>query len=122
MATAQINARIDAQLKTGGNAALNEAGYSPTEAVRALWEFANRNRHDHAALHSLFDLLNGTARQTEDATRISARVASVEAGAQLFEQTLEHMGVNAHNITNDASYEELLEQAYLEKMTERGLL
>ncbi len=40
-ATAQINARIDPQLKSKGDAALASAGFTPTQAVRFLWEFAS---------------------------------------------------------------------------------
>ena len=42
-ATAQINARIDADCKTLGDAGLAAAGLSPSQAIRALWELAGRN-------------------------------------------------------------------------------
>ena len=34
---AQVNARIDASLKVSGDAALAEAGLTPTKAIRAMW-------------------------------------------------------------------------------------
>ena len=40
----QVNARIDATLKATGDAGLAAAGYTPTQAVRALWALASRSR------------------------------------------------------------------------------
>ena len=34
---AQINVRLDADLKRSGDAALSKAGMTPSQAVRALW-------------------------------------------------------------------------------------
>ena len=39
----QVNARIDAKLKATGDAGLAAAGYTPTQAVRALWALATRS-------------------------------------------------------------------------------
>lgn len=38
MAATQMNIRMDAALKESGNAALARLGYTPSQAVRALWE------------------------------------------------------------------------------------
>ena len=35
---AQINVRLDADLKRSGDAALSRAGMTPSQAVRALWQ------------------------------------------------------------------------------------
>lgn len=37
---AQINVRLDADLKRSGDAALSKAGMTPSQAVRALWQLA----------------------------------------------------------------------------------
>ena len=39
-AAAQINVRLDADLKRSGDAALSRAGMTPSQAVRALWQLA----------------------------------------------------------------------------------
>lgn len=49
-ASAQINARIDPDLKERGDRGLDRAGISPTQAVRALWELAARHSDDPEAL------------------------------------------------------------------------
>ena len=38
--TTQINVRIDRALKSSGDAALSDAGITPSEAIRAVWELA----------------------------------------------------------------------------------
>lgn len=51
--TTQINARIDRALKANGDAALLDAGITPSEAIRALWELALRYKDAPRTLHEL---------------------------------------------------------------------
>lgn len=39
MSAAQMNIRMDSALKASGNAVIAELGYTPSQVVRALWEF-----------------------------------------------------------------------------------
>lgn len=39
MAAAQMNIRMDASLKSSGNAAIAKLGFTPSQVVRALWEY-----------------------------------------------------------------------------------
>ena len=41
----QMNTRIDGELKRQGDAVFAERGYTPSQVVRAVWEYAARN-HD----------------------------------------------------------------------------
>ena len=52
-ATTQINARIDRALKANGDAALLDAGITPSEAIRALWELALRYKDAPRTLREL---------------------------------------------------------------------
>lgn len=54
MATTQMNIRIDSTVKSEGDLALAQAGYTPTQAVRLLWECARRRLGD---IHGLRELL-----------------------------------------------------------------
>lgn len=38
-ADVQMNTRLERSIKTGGDAILNQCGYSPSQAVRALWTY-----------------------------------------------------------------------------------
>ena len=46
----QMNTRIERELKQRGDAVLARAGFSPSEAVRALWEFAAAHEREPQAV------------------------------------------------------------------------
>ena len=118
MATAQVNARIDAQVKSRGDFGLAQANRTPTQAVRALWGYIGDNAHDGKALAKLFDLLEGrnAEQQSREATR---RTQLAEDGPQIFDAALATMGLSSESLPA-LSDDELLEQAFLEKARERG--
>jgi len=57
MGAVQMNTRIDGDLKAEGDAVFAELGYSPSEAVRLVWGFAARNKHDRQKLSDMLRLL-----------------------------------------------------------------
>ena len=50
MPMAQMNTRIDAEVKERGDAVLAQAGYSSSQAVRAIWSFAASHAHEPLAV------------------------------------------------------------------------
>lgn len=54
-AQSQVNARIDANLKASGDAALAAAGLTPTQAVRMLWSLAVRYQDEPEKLRTALD-------------------------------------------------------------------
>lgn len=54
-AQSQVNARIDANLKASGDAALAAAGLTPTQAVRMLWSLAVRYQDEPEKLRAALD-------------------------------------------------------------------
>lgn len=117
MATAQINARINIETKQRGDRALSEIGFTPTRAIRALWCFAGENLGNGEALRTMLEKLESAGKPdaTEDREK---RVLLAESGPLIFEQALEDLGATLQ--AEDAPYDDLLEQAYIDKMTERG--
>lgn len=90
MTTAQINVRLDARRKEAGDAALREAGISPSEIVRALW---NKVAQRGQALQDVMDVLY--ASENDDRTRERERkLALVDAMANGFEAFTNANGVN----------------------------
>lgn len=72
MEVAQLNARIDLQVKREGDAALARAGVSATEAIRALWNY----------LAETGRLPNFMREQTEEpAAAVEASKATADEGA-----------------------------------------
>ena len=61
---AQINVRLDADLKRSGDAALSKAGMTPSQAVRALWQLAASLADRPGALEDILlpSRAGGTAR------------------------------------------------------------
>ncbi|WP_080802183.1 hypothetical protein [Arabiibacter massiliensis] len=118
MPTAQINARIDADAKTAGDASFASAGYSPTRVVRLVWDFAGRHRHDAAAVRELLESLE--EKEGDDA-QTAERIRIAESGPGIYRQALEALGAFPDRAAAQLDYDELLAQASFEKMAERGL-
>ena len=119
MTTAQVNARLDAEIKHAGDQALRAVGYAPTRAIKALWGFAGRHRHDPASLKDLLRTLEDDSQPGIDGD-FQRKAERLREGQLIYERALQEMGVAATERAT-APYEELLAQAHLEKEAERGL-
>ena len=84
MVAGRINVRIDRELKRSGDEALLEAGITPSEAIRGLWELDVRLKEKPGALRAaLFPKTDG---ELEDAAqRRQAAVARARAGQSVIE-------------------------------------
>lgn len=115
--TAQVNARIDANLKREGDDAFAAAGLTPTQAVRALWELAVNLRD---APDQLRALLFPGEREREDAVRekeLMRKLKLAEEGASLMNRTFLKLGIEPprEGESSNLSYDELKELAYRER-------
>ncbi len=119
MPTAQINARIDKDIKTNGDVAFAAIDCSPTQAIRALWGFASRNRQNKAALRDIIDTLEGKESIENCTMQAEERVKTAERGPCIIKNALREIG--ATTTSEDLSYDKLLDQAYLDKWEQRGL-
>ena len=120
MATAQINARIDSNVKSEGDRAFAAIGCTPTRAVRALWTFASVNGHDSKKVRTMVEQLEGRQPEKHAKTEAEQRMERAKEGPLIVERALEEMGIeNAE--PSGLSLDELREQAYLEKWAARGL-
>ena len=113
MPTAQINARIDSEVKRNGDRAFAEIGYSPTHVIRAMWDFAGRNRGNKEALRSVMSRIEGTDSTEDD--ELAKRICLAEEGPKIFTKALANLGIKNASDTEEVPYEELLAQAYDEK-------
>ena len=120
MATAQINARIDAGVKARGDQALNSIGYTPTRIIRAVWEFAGRNANDRKALRAWAESLEDEAAKAQRDAELKAWEEKLAEGPRIVERAYREMGIE-HPQPLSMTDEELLEEALMEKMMERGL-
>ena len=72
---AQINVRLDADLKRSGDAALSRAGMTPSQAVRALWQLAASLADRPGALE---DILLPSRARAEQRERVRAQPSDDE--------------------------------------------
>lgn len=116
--TAQVNARIDAELKREGDAALAAAGLTPTQAVRALWELAAQLKDAPGQLRAtLFPNEQQRERAAQD-KELQRKLKLAEEGANLMERFYRSSGLPWPPTTSELSYEELKELAYKEQFGE----
>lgn len=120
MATAQINARIDADVKARGDQALSSIGYSPTRIIRAVWEFAGRNANNRKTLREWVESLESEEAKAQRDAEQKAWEEKLAEGPRIIERAYREMGIE-HPRPLDISDEELLYEAHMEKMIERGL-
>lgn len=122
--TSQINARIDSELKTQGDAALERAGFSPTAAIRALWTLAIQLDNQPGALAAILDPDRDKPTEEQLAER-ARKVKLARAGVRIFDDYLLSHGIDPASVpvnTNpEESYEEALEELLYERLVERGL-
>ncbi len=107
-ATAQINARINPQLKATGDAALEQAGISATQYIRMMWEYATRCKDNPDALLEIFEeskerktrtaasktqAQKERAQAAEHEQKIAAKQELVNQGAQIYAEYFKGLGL-----------------------------
>lgn len=120
---AQVNARVDADLKEQGDAALERAGFTPTTAIRALWRLAIQLDNQPGALADLLEPDRARATDEELAER-ARKVALAQKGAHIVSDCLERMGIRPNGAASavaSLSLEEMRELAYEERLKEKEL-
>ena len=119
----QMNTRIERELKQRGDAVLARAGFSPSEAVRALWEFAAAHEREPQAVARALAVEDPEA-ERERQERIQRKRDSLKRLHATIAEFRERYGItqDAIDAVNRMSDKELYEQALVERYEERGLL
>lgn len=105
----QMNVRMDRDLKTRGDAALADIGFSPSEAVRALWVRVAQRGADAAAVQQL--LSDGAATSRPAAGKIGVtpeverRLKLIEGSAGLVQKMLADAGDSPTPPLDDKPYD-----------------
>lgn len=121
MAVVQMNVRLDADVKAAGDEVFAEIGYSPTEAVRALWKFAQRNRHKPAAVEEAMRALRDSKETGQEEAARAQRIAEAEewldCGPRIIRDYYAQFGIDYDSLPplTHEDYDRLLEEAYDEK-------
>ena len=108
----QMNTRIDASLKEAGDAVLARLGYSPSAAVRGLWQFVVDHQDDAASVRKVIEPGAATALSDEAARKASA-IASLRS---LYAQTAQDLGISGNGGVDLPSWDDLREDWYDERL------
>lgn len=89
---AQINVRIERSLKEEGDAALAEAGLSPTQVVRDLWsKLAQRG----TAIDQVVEALGTGGYTSDERAAIQAKLAVLDRVARRRDELAAHLSLSA---------------------------
>ena len=109
---AQMNTRISRSLKERGDAALEKAGMTPSQAAR--------NSHNPQIIQSLFDTEDEAEKREAEEERARRRAVALKS-ANIVADAYERAGIEPSEWTKNASYAEMREYALMERLRERGL-
>lgn len=115
MASGQINVRVAESLRVQGNLALEEAGWSPSRAIRAVWQFAAQHKGNPAELRRELEKLEGSPQHSP-----SEKLSLVEEGRSIVEKGMAELGISISPELANLPYDELREMAYGEMLEEMG--
>mgnify|MGYP000441189394 CR=1 FL=1 len=115
MAAAQMNIRMDASLKSSGNAAIAKLGFTPSQVVRALWEYIVVQGALPTALASSL-----RAADSEQAASSDSDAARTDEGAALVSTFYQTIGIE-EPARGGVNYDELRELAATEQLEKWGL-
>ncbi|MGQ5426067.1 hypothetical protein ACULPM_03355 [Thermophilibacter sp. ZX-H3] len=108
----QMNTRIDATLKEAGDAVLARLGYSPSAAVRGLWQFVVDHQDDAASVRKVIEPGAASALSDESARKASA-ITSLRS---LYAQTAHELGIPGSDGADIPSWDDLREDWYDERL------
>lgn len=91
---AQINVRLDADLKRSGDAALSRAGMTPSQAVRALWQLAASLADRPGALEDILLPSRAWAEQREREKAAKRKLELMDQGSKLFAAACRESGID----------------------------
>lgn len=116
-ASAQINVRLDADLKRSGDAALSSAGITPSQAVRALWQLAASLADRPGALQDILSPGRARAEQREREKAAKHKLELIDQGSQLFAAVCRESGIDLAKVQPSGN-EELKRNAYADRYGE----
>lgn len=114
---AQINVRLDADLKRSGDVALSRAGMTPSQAVRALWQLAASLTDRPGVLEDILLPNRARAEQREREKAARRKLELIDMGSQLFAAACGESGIDMAK-AQPSDDEELKRNAYADRYGE----
>ena len=117
MGMTQMNTRIDADLKRGGDEVFARMGLTPSEVVRAVWAYAV----EHAEAPAVISSALSTSADEASGLETAFRVAVAQHASNLVAGYRESLGVPAPDRLDVIDYDVLREGAWAEKLETEGV-
>lgn len=114
---AQVNVRLDGDLKRSGDAALSRAGMTPSQAVRALWQLAASLADRPGALQDILSPGRARAEQREREKAAKHKLELIDQGSQLFAVACRESEIDLAKVRPSGD-EELKRNAYADRYGE----
>ena len=89
MPAVQMNTRIDEATKERGDAVFAEIGYSPSQVVRIVWQFAADNAYDPGAVRRRLESMTSEGTR---AKRLEQKMQAISRSESLYEAMLAECG------------------------------
>ena len=105
MAAVQMNVRIDEDVKARGDEVFARAGFTPSQVVRAVWEYA---------------FMRASGADADEAER-RRRIALAEYGAHIWENFFLDHGLPVPKRKERLDYKTLRDELYDDMLEEMGL-
>ena len=125
--SAQMNFRIDAAVKSAGDAILRESDVSASALVRSTWEYLIRNRHAPDVVSKLLAFLEHDGEIFDEQVELNAETPvdvaasmveqDIMGGPLLISQFYERIGIEPGEM-KPRSFEDMKLDAYASKYTE----
>ncbi len=107
MQSGQLNVRMSESLRIEGNLALEAAGWTPSQAVRVIWQFAAAHKDKPAEVDSAL------RRMVEpQSTGKAEKRALIEEGSTIVMRGMKDLGIVPSEKIANATYEELRDLMY----------
>lgn len=117
----QLNVRMGSDLRSSGNAALEDIGISPSEMVRALWSKISRRGDDLRQVCEVLELTDAPSDVAEDERHRKATLAL--RGQDLFAEGCAQLGVALRTTEDEPTlWRDVREDMIAQRLAERGVV
>lgn len=113
----QMNVRMDAQLKQVGDKAFANAGLTPSQVVRSVWEFGARHIDEPHIIRQAFASKLDLVEKLE----LDCDIAHIEQATSICSRLREQFGLKAPDHLEELDYRALREEAATERLAERSI-
>lgn len=119
-ANAQLNVRMEPDLKASGDAVLLEYGISPSQMVRAVWKAVSQGGD---ALRRVMGSLEDNATLSGAQSIATDDVGACVRGTELFGEACAQLGISGASYVPDTRlWRDMREEAIETRLSERGIL